>query len=117
MLVRPGNASGTLADAAGPSGTPSLCSPAQNTVFNGGASTPGDQFLVQTIGFDYPLYENSYTTASSNINPSPTFAGANGQADITISSAALYTVVSGAKASLTERYVRTQRIRRRPGRE
>jgi hypothetical protein len=110
ILVRAGQPSGTLSDAAGPGGAPSLCSPAQNTAFDGSA-TPGDQFLVQTIGFDYPLYENSYTTASSNINPAPAFAGANGQADVTISSTALYTITA-AKASLTERYVKTQHIRR-----
>lgn len=112
ILVRPAAPSGSLSDAAGPGGAPSFCSPAQNTAFDGGAATPGDQFLVQTVGFDYPLYENSYTTASSNVNPAPAFAGANGQADVTISSAALYTVTAAASASLTERYVKTQRIRR-----
>ncbi len=115
VLVRAASPSGNVADAAGPGGAPSFCSPAQNTAFDGGTATPGDQFLVQTIGFDYPLYENSYTTASTNINPAPAFAGANGQADVTISSAALYTVTAAATASLTERYVKTQHIRRPTG--
>jgi hypothetical protein len=106
---------GTLPDAAGPSGAPSLCSPAANTTLNGTA-TPGDQFLVQAVGFDYPMYENSYTTGSSAINPSPSFAGGNGQADVTISSAALYAVESAAGAALIERHVTAQRVKRRVSR-
>ena len=89
-------ASGTYAlpDAIGP-GTPAspgvtLCSPAQNLASStAGGSTEtavaGDTFIVQTIGYDYPAYEASYP--SSNGNPAPTISGANGQSDITISSA------------------------------
>jgi hypothetical protein len=87
-------ASGTavLPDLQGPGKTPSLCTSAQNSVANGTASapvsTPGDQFTIQLVGFDYPWFEASYPNSSGN--PSPTIAGASGQSDITISSAAGY---------------------------
>ena len=102
---------GTLPPAAGPGGAPSLCNPAANTAANQGTVTPGDQFLVQTVGFDYPLYENSYTTGSTaGVNPSPLLTGANGQADITISSAALYTITGSSSATLSELHVTRRRI-------
>ncbi|MGH7754661.1 MAG: hypothetical protein ACREM8_00050 [Vulcanimicrobiaceae bacterium] len=86
------NASGTIAlsNAHGPgtTGHPThtLCTAADNTTANKGTSVDADSFVVQSIGFDYPFYEASYP--QSNGNPAPTIVGANGQADITISSAA-----------------------------
>jgi len=88
--VTPANPSGALPNGVGPNGAPSLCSAAQNTAANGGTSTGADQFIVQTIGFDYPLYESSYRNAQTAFSPSPQLAGSNGQSDITISSAAAY---------------------------
>jgi hypothetical protein len=79
-----------LPPTAGPSGTPSLCTSAQNTAANTGTATPGDTFTVQGIGFDYPIYEASYTTSTDSGNASPALLGANGEDDITISSAACY---------------------------
>jgi len=73
----------TLGDAAGPTGTPSICTAAQNTKANAGAATGGDQFMVWTIGFDYPAFESSYPNSLGN--PSPTIVGAAGSDDITIS--------------------------------
>ena len=111
IAIKAAKQSGALPDAAGPNGTPSLCGPVANTEANAGTSTPGDQFLTQTVAFDYPLYENSYTTGSSAVNASPSLAGSNGQADVSISSAALYAVTT-AGATLTESHVVRQRVRR-----
>ncbi|MGH7707521.1 MAG: hypothetical protein ACREM8_00940 [Vulcanimicrobiaceae bacterium] len=81
----------TLPDSSGPgtpgNGTPSICTSAQNSKADG-ATTDGDSFLVQSIGFDYPAYEASYPNSLGN--PAPKLSGANGQADITISSVAGY---------------------------
>lgn len=91
----------TLPPADGPgtpgTNTPSICTPTQNTTANGG-TTPqeGDQFTTQLIGFDYPAYEASYP--NSNGNPTPTLVGAAGQADITISSAAMVAQPVGTAA-------------------
>jgi hypothetical protein len=70
LLVRH---SGTysLPDSAGPGGTSSIC--------------PGDRFTVQTIGFDYPMYEASYP--ASLHDPKPPILGPRGQDDVTISPA------------------------------
>jgi len=88
VLMR-GSGTATLSDTLGPTGTPSICTAAQNTAASGGTATPGDTFTVQFIGFDYPWYEASYP--QSNGNPAPTLAGGNGQSDITISTASAFT--------------------------
>jgi hypothetical protein len=74
-----------LGAAAGPGGAPSLCSSAANSAVNG-APTPGDNFTVQTIGFDYPAFEASYPHSLGN--PAPPIVGNSGTSDITISPAA-----------------------------
>jgi len=84
----------TLPPTLGPGGTPSICTVTLNTATNGGA-TNGDQFAVELVGFDYPWYEASYP--NSNGNPAPAIVGANGQSDVTISSAITYEQVAGAK--------------------
>jgi len=100
LAVSGTNPAGMLPDAIGPNGTPSLCTPALNAAANAGAVTPGDIFTVQTIGFDYPLYENSYRSAAAGVSPAPRFAGAKGQSDVTISSSTTYQLTaSGAGAS------------------
>lgn len=90
----PGTASYALPDNNGPNlangggvNQPSatLCTAAQNSAALGAAS-PGDSYTVQLIGFDYPMYAASYP--NSNGNQAPAIAGANGQADITISAPA-----------------------------
>jgi hypothetical protein len=97
----------TLADAIGPGAAPSLCTPAQNTAKNSTSTTTvttdGDSFTVQLIGFDYPLYEASYRNqaAVNGASASPKLAGANGQADITISTVANYTWPNGNAAPST----------------
>jgi hypothetical protein len=88
----------TLPGAAGPGGTPSLCTAAQNTASNGGTATAADSFTVQVIAFDYPMYEASYP--ASLHNPSPTIRGARGQDDVTISAASCVTYGSAAPCVL-----------------
>jgi hypothetical protein len=90
VLDASGNA--VLPDSDGPGPAPSLCTSALNTAANS-ATTDGDEFTVQLVGFDYPWYEASYPNSSGN--PSPTIVGAAGQSDITISSAAGYTQPAG----------------------
>lgn len=68
-----------------PQPSPSICTAAQNSTALG-AGTPGDTFSLQMIGFDYPIYEASYPNSLGN--QTPVIAGANGQADITISAPA-----------------------------
>ena len=79
-------ASGTTTLPAG-----SICTAAQNTTANGGASD-GDAFTVQGIGFDYPAFEASYPNSLGK--PAPTLTGSSRgtQSDITISAAAVYNV-------------------------
>lgn len=84
------NASGTatIAGNLGPGGKPTICDADLNTAANDNAPTPSDVFTVQLVGFDYPWYEASYP--NSNGKPSPAISGANGQSDVTISSATAY---------------------------
>lgn len=101
------NASGnaTLAGNLGPGGKPSICTVNLNTAANGTA-TSSDQFVIELIGFDYPAYEASYP--NSNGNPSPTIAGANGQSDITISTAFTYYYPAGGGGGATIKSVKAK---------
>jgi len=100
----------TLADTIGPNTntqggltgitpSPSICTAAQNTAA-AGAATPGDNYTVQAIGADYPLYESLYPV---NTSQAPTLAGANGQADITISASVAATSASHNRHVLRSR--------------
>jgi hypothetical protein len=79
----------TLPDHAGPSGGPSICTPAQNTAADG-ATSEGDTFAVQYIGFDYPAFESSYPSSLHVV--APTITTARGQDDVMISPVATYAV-------------------------
>lgn len=102
LVTAPGNY--TLPDSIGPNTTvssgktditpsPSICTAAENTTALG-ATDAGDSYTIQAIGADYPLYESLYP---NNVTQKPTLAGANGQADITISA------LVGPAASLAHR--------------
>lgn len=65
--------------------SPSLCTAAQNTDANGGTATAADDFVVQLIGFDYPIYEAALGLTQKTTPQTPAITGPNGQADITIS--------------------------------
>jgi hypothetical protein len=99
------NASGSavLGDNSGPgtpaAPTPSICTAAQNTTADG-AATDGDDFTISIIAFDYPQYEASYTNAASTKVVAPTLLGTAGQADISISSLAIYSEASGGSLVL-----------------
>lgn len=88
MLVKAGRLGGTIGDAEGPLGAPSLCTIAQNTAANSGNASPGDTFQVVYLGVDYPLYE---ATPFINNSPQPAINGAAGQTDVTISAASFQT--------------------------
>lgn len=85
----------TLADSIGPnlatSGgvsnvqpSPSLCTAAQNTAALGSAA-PADDFVVQMIGFDYPIYQAAFGLTQKTTPENPQITGASGQADVTLS--------------------------------
>ncbi len=78
--------------------TPSICTPAQNTATSGTTPQQGDQFITQMVGFDYPAYQASYP--NSNGNPAPALTGSSGQADITISSQALFGQLVGTASAV-----------------
>jgi len=58
---------------------------------NNTATTGSDQYVIYAAGADYPMYGSSYP--NSNVNAKPAIAGANGQADITISPQSAATAV------------------------
>ena len=64
----------------------SLCSATANNTAGGTTDSDGDEFAVNTIGFDYPAYEMSYPSSSGNPAPSVVGLGATKQADVTVSS-------------------------------
>ena len=104
-------ASGTVAlgPLLGPGATPSLCTTALNTTANK-AATPGDQFTVQGIGFDYPIYEASYPQSLGK--PAPTILGGRGEDDITISSSPLHAQgTNGVLSSIARRVASSFRQR------
>jgi len=69
-----------IADANAPVGTPgAICTAAENTTASG-ATSLGDAYTVQVIGFDYDAYGASYP--SSLKNPSPTVPA---QVDLSVS--------------------------------
>ncbi len=82
----------TLSDDLGPTAplsaaantVPSICTAAQNTTANG-AATPGDQAVMQVVGFDYDAFGISYPNSVGK--PSPSFANSNGSTDLTLSAA------------------------------
>ena len=72
--------------------TKTFCSAADNAaVPNNTATTGSDQYVIYAAGADYPMYGSSYP--NSNVNAKPAIAGANGQADITISPQSAATAV------------------------
>jgi len=65
--------------------SPSICTAAQNNA--AGVGNTADTITIQTIGFDYPLYEAavSLTKPPGSVPQTPPITGSAGQADITIS--------------------------------
>ncbi len=71
---------------------PGLCSAAANQTASGNLTADGDEFGVQSIGFDYPAYEASYPKSLGVPAPSLVGAGITHQADITVSTLTEYTL-------------------------
>lgn len=65
--------------------SPTLCTAAQNTAANGGTATPGDDYVVQTIGFDYPAYAAAHSLIEQTTAQNPAITNGAGQADIALS--------------------------------
>ncbi len=63
---------------------PTLCTAAQNTTALG-SPTAADDFVVQMIGFDYPIYAAALGLTQASTPQNPAIATSAGQADITIS--------------------------------
>ena len=61
--------------------TPTICSSAQNQQATGNPNAPGDTFAVYAAGFDYPAFGAAYPF---NLQQKPSFAGADGQVDVTL---------------------------------
>ncbi|MEO9169649.1 MAG: hypothetical protein ABI282_10025, partial [Candidatus Baltobacteraceae bacterium] len=90
--------------------SPSLCTAAQNSaaVGNGGAA-PADDFVVQMVGFDYPVYQAALGLTQGTTPQNPAITNASGQADITIS-VPMEQDAGGAPApALKTRFVRHRR--------
>ncbi len=65
--------------------SPSLCTAAQNTAANGGTALPADDFVVQMIGFDYPIYQAALGLTQQSTPQNPPITNSAGQADLTLS--------------------------------
>ena len=99
--------------------SPSICTAAQNTA----ASSPsnplpnaGDNFTVQAIGFDYPLYEAAVSlTKPSGVPQTPAIAGSAGQSDITISVPAAENAPGYVSTPLSARRAPAPMLRSRRG--
>ena len=78
----------------GTAAAPAICSAAANTAASGAVSN-GDEFTVQTIGFDYDAYGASYPNSLGKVSPSlanNAVPSRTAQADVTVSSQAEYTL-------------------------
>jgi hypothetical protein len=95
-LIGPTAPSSVAPGGSEPGTVPSVCTAALNTTANAGTATPDDQLAIQVIGFDYPAYESSYP--NSLRVQAPAILGANGEDDITISTA---TCQAGATSCTT----------------
>lgn len=67
--------------------SPSICTAAQNAA-KVAKGTQADDIVIQTIGFNYPIYAAAHGLIESTTPQNPRISDASGQADITISQAA-----------------------------
>ena len=68
--------------------THTICTAADNQAATGNPNATGDRYAIYAAGFDYPAYAASYPNSKA---VSPPIAGANGQADVTLSSVQQFT--------------------------
>jgi hypothetical protein len=76
-----------LGPSTGPGTTHTICTAADNQAATGNPNATGDLYTLYAVGFDYPAFSAAYPKSNS---AKPAIAGANGQADITVSTAAQY---------------------------
>jgi len=89
-LTGSGTLTATLGDTLGPQGA--------NTIAPPSGGIPGDPYFVYAVGFDYPAFEAAPPT---NRSATPVIAGANGQADVTLSLPGFSTGYGSTPAGLT----------------
>jgi hypothetical protein len=65
----------------GSGSTPTICSALQNQQATGNPNATGDTYSVYAAGFDYPAFGAAYPF---NQQQTPSFIGANGQVDVTL---------------------------------
>jgi hypothetical protein len=68
--------------------THTICTAADNQQATGNPNATGDRYSIYAAGFDYPAYAAAYPQSSS---VSPVISGANGQADVSLSSVQQFT--------------------------
>jgi hypothetical protein len=72
-----------LGPTTGSSPTHTICTAADNQQATGNPNATGDRYSIYAAGFDYPAYAAAYP---QNTQVAPTITGANGQADVSLSS-------------------------------
>jgi hypothetical protein len=77
-----------LGPTAGSGTTHTICTAADNQAATGNPNATGDRYSIYGAGFDYPAYAAAYP---QNSNVAPTITGANGQADVSLSTVQQFT--------------------------
>ena len=67
----------------GPATTHTICTAADNQQASGNPNATGDRYSIYAAGFDYPAYAAAYPQSNA---VAPVISGANGQADVSLSS-------------------------------
>jgi len=90
--TQPGMQELTLPSELGPTNgsqpTHTICTAADNQAATGNPNATGDRYSIYAAGFDYPAYGAAYP---QNSQASPQITGANGQADVTLSTVQQFT--------------------------
>jgi hypothetical protein len=72
----------------GPNTTHTICTAADNQAATGNPNATGDRYSIYAAGFDYPAFAAAYPQSNA---VSPSITGANGQADVTLSTVQQFT--------------------------
>ena len=90
--TQPGKQELTLPPGLGPrtgsTPTHTICTAADNQAATGNPNATGDVYSIYAAGFDYPAYTAAYPQSNA---VAPPITGANGQADVTLSSVQQFT--------------------------
>jgi len=89
---QPGMQELTLPSELGPTNgsqpTHTICTAADNQAATGNPNATGDRYSIYAAGFDYPAYAAAYP---QNSQAAPQISGANGQADVSLSTVQQFT--------------------------